>query len=412
MRSEQKLSRTENLFQSPGIVLVVAGYVLMSFASLFLFAGLRGTSFEPNISLFLLLPFEIFFLMNLYPAMTGGDRRKISSVKLLLVAQAIYIGGRYIYAAIEYPNVGALEYPRTHFASYVGTFTVAVGQLVAVVTWFLLLFAPNVRRWVRAGAQSEGETAGLRIGRLTVADSASKRGLGGWGIVRVLGCLLFGAAVYSSILFSGSILSRNVLPADQLSFDELMDQLETEDHWQLRLRHNIGFFVAKDILKYSSAKMAELPPTTVHGLRVEALDGLARFGPRAIGPLKQALSDSDLSLRRVAVEALGTIGTEAVEISETLRSMVLDLELSGRPAGSLYLRASLHRELLLALLKIAPDDPLTEDTFLEVFEIAKGPGLRSLVVDLANDEGLESGLGQRQLERLLSGGIDPTKFYV
>lgn len=412
MKSELKLSRRENLFQCPGIVLAVAGYLLTSFASLFLLTGLRGTSFEPNISLFLLLPFEIFFLMNLYPAMTGGDRKKIYSVQFLLMAEAIYIGIRHIYAAIEYPYIGVLEYPRPFFSGYVGTFSVAVGQLVAVVTWCLLLFAPNVRRWVRGGVQSEGEAIELRSDRLSGAESSSKRGLGGWGLVRLLGCLSFGAAVYSVILFSGSVLGRNVLPPDKLSFEELIDQLGTKDHWQLRLRHHVGFLVAQNILNYSSAKSAERPPTTVHGLRAEAMDGLVRFGSRAVGPLEQVLTDSNVSLRRVAVESLGEIGAEAAAASGSLHAMVLDSELPVRSARNAHLEGDLLREIVLALIKIGPDDPRNLETIFRVFDIAKGPGLRFIVEDLTSERGLEQGTGQRQIERLLSGGNEATQFYI
>jgi hypothetical protein len=412
MNPELKLPRKENLFQCPGIVLVVAGYLLMSFASLFLFVGLRGTSFEPNISLFLLLPFQILVLMALYPAMIGGDRRRISSVQLFLFAEAIYIGLRYVYGAIEYPGMGVSEYPRPAFDRYVGALTVGVGQLVMTIASFVVLFAPSVRGWVRGGVQRAGEPSQLLADGAVGVKSFSDRNFGGWDSLRVTLWLMSGVAAHLAVIFSGSIVGRAVPQPDKLSFEALIDQLETKDQWQLRMRHEVSDYVGLHILKYSAVEMAKMPPSTISGLRWEAVTGLSRFGSQAVGPLEVVLSDSDLSVRHAAVTSLGKIGAEASEISDTLRAMILDPELPLGPDESAWAWGGLRRALVMALLQIGPDDLLDLDAILKAFETVNGPGLQSFIVDLTRSDDPISKPARPYLASLLSRGSAPIKFYV
>lgn len=428
LRPELKLSRRENLYQCPGLVIVVFGYFLGSLVTLFLIASVHDTSFEIPIQTWVFSPFAYLCLMLVYAAMTGPDHRKIFSVHALLVAEILYLGVRYVYSAIEYPRGGVLDYPRAAFSSYAAELVAGTGHFLLVSLFFLLLFLPHIRRWARSGVQSDEEAIQVLTDRLKRKYSQAKDvsevrssetslssfpkphpQSGRW--LRVYVCLFGGCVLYLSVSYLSAIVGRPVPQADALSYEALIQQLNTEEHWQLRVRHVLSQFIGRQVLNYSAVNWAKMPPSTVKGLRLEAVDGLSRHGRDGVEPLQQVLSDADLSICRAAVQGLGVIGKAASDVAPKFRALVYENEDSSdfviaSPRGRLQL------DIVRALIAIAPPDAETLDAIETVFDTTRGSGLTALVLELAEPSEPQNGLKHRYLSELLARGSESVAFYI
>ncbi len=415
LRPELRLSRLENVDRSPGIVLVIFGYFVASCVSIFLFPALLGNWDGSSFRFWTFSPIGYLCLMFIYAAMTGADHRRIYSAQLFLFVEAFYFGIRYVYVGVEHPQSGVLEYPRASFSLYAGELVSGTGRFLIVIAFLFLLFLPSVRRWAKSGVRSFEEAVLVQTRRFqqsfgvsetmseTQAVQNGDRSRTRW--LRIGSCVLVGAGLYLSVSFLASIVGQTVTKPEELSYESLIEQLETEDHWQLRWRQSASDFIGLHVLKYSAGKSAQMPPNTVKELRLEAIDGLARYGKDSVEILESLLADPDRVVRHAAVQAIGGVGESAAEAAPAVRALISeDVEQDA------FRRGRLHRDVAMTLISISPEAPETLDAIQKIFEMSKGPGLVGLVVDLANNR--ETIQGRSYLTDLLSRESEPLVFFI
>ena len=315
MSSEHKMSWLEGLCRCPGIVAALTGYIFVSLITVVLNVSLDGTAYEIPRHAIVVSPLLIFLLAYILPV-TGKGRSRISSIQLFLFASAFHLGARHIYAPLKIGTGTAFlfDMPRLVFPGFSARLVAGTGHLAVTVLFFFLLFAPSVRRWVRSGTKPIDSGAEKGLGEKGDAIAVQKEGFTGgvgfWSLARVSLGFLVGVALASAVLLCASIAGKEIPSPDKMSFEALMEQLETEEHWQLRLRHELNRYIGWEVMMIPQA---ELPPSTVSQLRVEAVDGLSRFGSRALNPLEGLLADPDVSVRQAALAVLEALEDESVE---------------------------------------------------------------------------------------------------
>ncbi|MDA7680741.1 HEAT repeat domain-containing protein, partial [bacterium] len=321
----------------------------------------------------------------------------IWALRMFLVFGAVSVGASDVLGKINYSSF--VEYsPRTAFSGFVSTLVIASLHTMMMLVWLALLSAPSVRRWVHSGVRTNEEALELRLeqrkrteGFLSTLVLSGKiesygfyRGRFEKGkLIRVCSYLFVGLFPFVAIAYVALVVGRPVPIPVEMSFESLVAQLEAEDHWQLRVRRAVTHYVSSEILHFSDATTAKMPPSSVPELRLEAVMGLADSGVQAVKPLLNLLSDSNERIRLEAARSLGVIGKDASEALPSLREMILNPNLPSSSGSRRWEKGSLRHELASALVQIARNDPLTLETIVSGLDLASGLSLTGLVPDLS-----------------------------
>jgi hypothetical protein len=369
LRPELTLSRWENVCRSPGIVLAIAGYTLAVTVSPLVQIGFIGTSIESPLPRLYFSSVSVFCAVWVFKLILNSDRLEITALRIFLLFGAIAAGASDVFGKIEYPSSSVENSPRFVFSDYVATLAMASLHSIMMLVWLALLSAPSVRRWVHSGVRTNEEALELlsekrkrtegNLSSLVESEKIKQHGsfrgrIEKGKLIRVCSYLCFGFFPFVAIAYVALVVGRPVPSPRDMSFESLMDQLETKDHWQLRVRREVNHYVSSEILHYSDATKAKMPPSSVPELRLEAVMGLADSGTQAVKPLLSVLSESDEKIRIEAARSLGVIGSDANEALPSLRAMLLDPDLPSSSESRLWQKGSLRHEVASSLVQINP----------------------------------------------------------